>query len=261
MSTIQFSHANGFPAACYGSFFSFLKPHKVRSVPVLSLGEARFRHSREHMVKGLASHLSTLPKGEKVVGLGHSLGGVINLLCYHKYPEHFEKLILLDCPIFHPAKLRIIGLFRRLGLIHRLIPQARKTLKRRDHFSTRKEAHAHFQKRTFFRHFHPQCLNDYVQHGLREKKEGRGLELVIDKHTEYRIFASPPYCPPKLSVQVPCYYVCATRERLLSKRDFKALARLIPNIQFIPFRGGHMFPLEKPKEAAELVKEVLRQEV
>lgn len=44
--------------------------------------------------------------GEELVGVGHSAGGALIACAATKSPELFEKVVLVDSPMFNPLKVR-----------------------------------------------------------------------------------------------------------------------------------------------------------
>ena len=106
MSIIQFSHANGFPAKTYSVLFEQLKGHTISAINILgektNSNEINY-HDLTNEILESASHY-----GESVIGVGHSLGGVLTLLAAAKKPEIFQYIILLDPPLFSPYKRFLI---------------------------------------------------------------------------------------------------------------------------------------------------------
>src|SRR5437879_7411105 len=77
---LHFSHANGFPAACYRKMFSFLeRDFEIRYVNTIGHDP---RHpvtdSWPHLVAELIERLEG--RREPVLGVGHSLGGYLTAL-------------------------------------------------------------------------------------------------------------------------------------------------------------------------------------
>ena len=106
MSTIQFSHANGFPAACYQVLFEQLKPHDIQAVPVLGQGKYYPKKSWRSMAYELIENIEnkdTTP----VWGVGHSLGGVITLWASVLRPDLFQEWLVI-----HGRKTRGWNTFR-----------------------------------------------------------------------------------------------------------------------------------------------------
>ena len=96
MSTIQFSHANGFPARVYSALFDQLNEHTISAINVLgdnrNSSEINWYDLRDDIIKSVEKI------GDVVIGIGHSFGGILTLLAAAKKPELFQNIILLDPP-------------------------------------------------------------------------------------------------------------------------------------------------------------------
>ncbi len=97
---IHFAHANGFPAKTYSKLFSFLEDdyeinylerHAHNPKFPVTDGWERLRDElREEIEKRYT---------EKIIGIGHSLGGILHFLVAAEKPELYKANILLDAPI------------------------------------------------------------------------------------------------------------------------------------------------------------------
>lgn len=254
--TLFFAHANGFPSATYGKLFSALAP------------EFTVKHLEQHghdprfpvednwaaLVDELLHHLQGEP--EPVWGVGHSLGGVLHLHAALRQPSRYRGVIMLDSPLLGSSDQWLIRAAKRFGLIDRITPAGR-TLGRRERFSDRDSALAYFRSKALFRGFDPDCLEAYLQHGL--KPDGEGLRLAFDPDTEIRIYRSVPHVSPgrPSRLALPLAVIGGEASRVVLRHHARNACRL-PRGEFHLVPGGHMFPLERPLETAELIRAVLR---
>ena len=253
---IQFSHSNGFPAKSYTFFFEQLQPHPVSYVPVFGLGKYRIGRSWRPLVQELIDHIESHHQ-EKVVGLGHSFGGVLTLWAALDRPDLFSQIIIMDPPIFDRRRRFFIGIAQALGLAGRIIPVAQKARRRREHFSSKEAAFEYWKPKGLFREFHPQCFQDYVEHGLKADPTRGGLTLSIPAQLEYEIFVRTPSRFGQIDLQVPCHYLYATRGAFDHERIMADHKKIFRNTTFLPFEGRHMFPLEQPEKTGELVRNLI----
>jgi pimeloyl-ACP methyl ester carboxylesterase len=252
VTTLHFSHANGFPAACYRKLFSYLeRDFEIRYVNTIGHDP---RHpvtdSWPHLVSELIEHVER--RGEPVLGVGHSLGGYLTALAALKRPALFRAIVLLDSPILDRWRGTVFGMVKRFGLADRLTP-AGLTRDRRTAWASPDEAYAHFRSKRAFRDFDPECLRDYVTLGTRPGPEG--VSLAFDPAIEYRIYRTFPHDLarelPRL--HVPAGVVCG-RESSESRRMGLATTRRHFRVVRVP--GGHLFPFEHPEEAAGAIREM-----
>ena len=190
---------------------------------------------------------------EPVYGVGHSLGGYLNYLAAVRRPELFRAIVLLDAPIIGAFRGGMLGATKRLGIVDRVTP-AGATRDRRSTWSSRAEAKAHFRSRALFRHFADDCLDDYVRHGLTERN-GK-LQLRIDPAIEYQIYRTIPHDMmkhlPKL--HVPAAFIGGEDSDVVRR---VRLAGMKPKFQLRKVPGGHLFPFERPRDAATSIAQVL----
>lgn len=190
---------------------------------------------------------------EPVFGVGHSLGGYLNYLAAVRRPELFHGIVLLDAPIIGPFRGGMLGATKRLGIVDRVTP-AGATRDRRSTWSSREEARAHFSGRKLFQHFAPECLDDYVRHGLIE--EAGRLRLKIDPLIEYQIYRTIPHDMMRhlKSLRVPAAFIGGADSDVVRRVRLAGMRR---KFSFHKVPGGHLFPFEHPREAARAIVQVI----
>ncbi|MEY5027854.1 MAG: hypothetical protein RLZ63_169, partial [Pseudomonadota bacterium] len=87
-----------------------------------------------HLVEQLAAFVRTQTnKGSAPFLVGHSLGGILSLMCAAKHPGLARGVLLLDSPILAGWKATTLGLAKRTPLVGSLSP-GRISSKRRNHW-------------------------------------------------------------------------------------------------------------------------------
>ena len=185
--------------------------------------------------------------------MGHSLGGYLNYLAAVQRPDLFRGIVLLDAPIIGPFRGSMLGAVKRLGIVDRVTP-AGATRDRRSTWSTREEARAHFRTRSLFKDFADEALDDYIRHGLVE--EHGKLRLKIDPAIESQIYRTIPHDMmrhlPKL--RVPAVFIGGESSDVVRR---VRLAGMKPKFRLRKVPGGHLFPFERPREAARSIAQAL----
>ncbi len=243
---LQFSHANGFPAACYRVFLDALSDRfDVRSVPRIG-HDPRYPVTDgwpqlvDELIAAVEAH------GQPVIGVGHSLGGILSFLAAVERPALFRAVVLLDAPLLSAFRGNVVRLLKRVGLIGRVSPGGN-TLNRRVEWPSHEAAVEHFRGKALFRHFDPRCLEDYVRFGT-EPAAG-GLRLVFDPVIEDRIYRTIPHHPGRIASQL-------TVPGGLLVADDSDVARRVGlvgsrhHLHILRVAGGHLFPFERPEQAA-----------
>lgn len=254
--TLFFAHANGFPSATYGKLLDTLAPEfSVRHLP-------QHGHNPRFPVDdnwaALVDELLHAVGNQAVPvwGVGHSLGGLMHLHAALRQPECYRGVIMLDSPVLGSWDQWVIRAAKRLGLIDRLTPAGR-TLGRREHFESVAQARAYFRGKALFQGFDPDCLEAYLAHGLEQTDDG--LRLAFDPDTEIRIYRSVPHSSPgrPSQLKLPVAMVAGVSSRVVLRHHAGNVRRL-PKGEFLQVPGGHMFPLERPLDTAEVIRSLLR---
>ena len=207
-----------------------------------------------HLVAELIDHVASTYR-DPVIAAGHSLGGFLTLRAAARRPELFRAIIVLDSPIPKRWSGTALQMVKRFGLVDRVTP-AGATRGRRSEWSSVDEAVEHFRGKRNFRDFDPECLRDYVTLGMR--RDGGRVRLAFDPETEYRIYRTIPH---DLVRDLPALKVPAGFVRGDDSSEMRRPGMVDPRPRFRVVRvpGGHLFPFERPGEAAAAVRALARE--
>nr|WP_297458222.1 alpha/beta hydrolase [uncultured Halomonas sp.] len=244
---LVFAHANGFPGASYRSFLAPLAG-RFELHPL-----DRLAHHPDYPVSdnwpALRDELIATLRGfgAPIIGVGHSMGGVLMLMAAEALPEAFRCLVMLDPPLMVGRDALSLRLAKRLGLADRVTPAGR-SLGRRQVWPDR-EAMAHYlRRRALFARFTDDALRDYIEGATRLRDDG-SAELIYDPAIEVAVFRHLPDhlhgLPRRLTM--PSALIAGAESTLLTPSRRRRLARHGVRIEQTP--GGHMFPMEHPDEA------------
>jgi len=244
---LHFAPANGFPGGSYRSLFKPLEA-SYRIVSLDRLGHhPRYPvgHNWQSLASELLEHLDDRCGQEPVIGVGHSLGGVVTYLAALQAPERFQQLILLDPPLMTGLDSLGLKLAKRLGFIDRVTP-AGITRGRRSTWPDKEAARKYFQSKKLFSRFHPQALADYVEAGT-EADANHGVRLRFEPRVEVAIFRNlaDHLSGSHKKLQVPVSLIRGMESDLMTVARERKLRRMGFTCYQVP--GGHMFPLENPE--------------
>ncbi|MEP7038050.1 MAG: alpha/beta hydrolase [Acidobacteriota bacterium] len=253
---IHFAHANGFPAKTYNKLFSFLKNdfeinylerHAHNPIFPVTDGWQRLADElREELIDRY---------DEPIIGVGHSLGGILHFLVAIQNPELYKAIILLDAPII--SRLSSAGIkFLKLTNQMQNSPLVKTTRFRRAVWQSKNEAFEHFKKKDKFSKFDEDVLRDYIEHGT--VKTDKGIELSFNPQVEAKIYGTLPHYLPKLrgKLKVPAFYIGGTNSREAELARLGFMQKYFP-IKFQFIKGTHLFPLEKPEETAKTIIKIV----
>jgi len=262
---IAFSHANGFPAGTYSQHFDIWRTAGYRVIAV-----ERYGHDPAYPVTSnwprLRDQLLDLVKrespGQPVHFVGHSLGGYLSLLAACKRPELARSVVLIDSPVLAGWKAHSVQVLKVGGMIRRVSP-GRISCKRRWQWPSKAAAFEHFAAKHAFARWEPQVLRDYIACGTEpdpEATDPQAVRLAFHRDIETRIYNTLAHNlggalhkhPPKCKVS----YLAGTQSaegRTVGLAATRALVH--ERIRWV--EGSHLFPMEKPQEAAQLVLQQL----
>ncbi|WP_089660545.1 alpha/beta fold hydrolase [Franzmannia pantelleriensis] len=244
---LVFAHANGFTGGSYRSFLAPLAERfdlhpldRLAHHPDYPVGN-NWLALRDELLEQLAHHQAP------VIGVGHSMGGVLMAMAAEQAPERFRCVVVLDPPLMLGLDALAMKVAKRFGMVDRVTP-AGKSQGRRARWSNR-EAMAHYlRSRGLFKRFTDEALNDYVEGGTRLLEDG-AAQLVFDPAIEVEIFRHLPDhlhgLPGRL--KVPLALIAGDESDLLTPARRRRLTRHGVRVETAP--GGHMFPMEHPREA------------
>ncbi len=257
MATLVFSHANGFSAGTYRVLLDALRAagHRV-------LAPDKFGHDPRHPITSNWPHVrdeligfaEREAPGERVVFIGHSLGGYLSLLVACRRPDLAAGVILLDSPLVGGWRARALGLGKATGLIRRFSP-AKVSVGRRRHWDSAEAAHRHFAAKRAFARWDPRVLADYIDTGLEPDPDG-GVRLAFSRDIETHFYNTLPHHfdrvlrrhPPAC----PVAFVGGT-ESPENRQAGLDVTRAVAGERMRWVEGTHLYPMEAPDLTARVL--------
>tara|TARA_B100000700_G_scaffold172437_1_gene190474 strand:+ start:9065 stop:9922 length:858 start_codon:yes stop_codon:yes gene_type:complete len=242
---LVFAHANGFTGRSYQSLLAPLG-ERFALHPLEQLGHHPHFPVGHNWLSLRDELLSRLPEGDtRVIGVGHSLGGVLMAMAAEKAPERFRCVVAMDPPLMLGLDALAIKVAKRTGLVDRVTPAGR-SLGRRAHWPDHQAMSEDLRRKSLFRDFTPEAFSDYLA-GAARQHDGGGVGLAFSPDTEVAIFRHLPDhlrgLPKRL--KVPLALLAGRESDLLTARRRRRLATRGVPVKLVP--GGHMFPMEHPE--------------
>ena len=259
---MHLAHANGFPPGTYEPLAAVLRAgYHLIGLPARPLwpgSQPKSAPTWQPMAGDLIEALDSLALGgaisPPILGVGHSLGGVLTLWAAIRRPDLFRAVVLIDPVILTPGQLRQLHLLRLVGL-HRRLPVVQAALRRRRVWPGRQVCLEHLATKPFFAGWPAASLAAYVNSGTRERPDGQ-VELIYPPEWEAHIFATvptdiwryvPQLCTPLLAVR-------GERSPTFPAESLARLARLLPHARTLTIpNSDHMVPLERPAETGAAI--------
>ena len=253
---LHFAHGNGFPSPCYRQLLQNLQA-RFDCCYIDRVG-----HTAEFPVTenwhGLVDEvIDSIKKqaSKPVIGVGHSLGGVLTLLAAIEQPSLFTAVIILDSPLLGRFKSSVVRFSKAVGMIDRLTPAFR-TRGRRQHWQTREQVFTYLKSRKLFKTFTDACLEDYIDYGMLKNEEGYSLRF--DRQIEYQIYRTIPHILNEFEgrLHIPAALIYGNKSNVVDRLDLRYMKKYY-GIRNFEINGTHMFPMEYPQETANLIMDVV----
>ena len=265
MTSIVFSHGNSFPASTYRVMLGSLR---TRGYPVAAI--EKFGHDARypvtdnwpHLVQQLADFAAqqkAADKGQAPILVGHSLGGILSLMCAARHPELARAVVMLDSPVLGGWRAGAIGVAKHTPLMKRLSPSV-VSRKRRHQWDDREAVFQHFRGKKLFAAWDEQVLHDYVNHGTLDA-EGT-WQLAFDREVESRIYDTLPHNIGTLlraqPLKCPLAFIGGLQSAEMKQVGGLENTARIAKGRVMMIDGSHLFPMEKPLAAAAAIEASLR---
>lgn len=257
MDTIHFVHGNGFPSSCYrqildplGKKYNLICIERVGHNPDFPVTE-----NWHELVEEVIFNIEQQAK-QPVIGLGHSLGGVLTLLAAIERPDLFKTVIMLDSPLLGWLKSTALLLLKKFGMIDKFTP-AFQTKGRRKRWNSKDQVIEYLRSRELFKSFSPDCLNDYIEFGLEE--DDNGYSLRFDREIESNIYRTIPHILHKYEGRLlrPASLIYGNESNIISRMDLRYIKNKY-KVECHEMNGTHMFPMEHPTSCVTLILDLIQ---
>ena len=262
--TIIFSHANSFPASTYRVLLDSLRARGFAVHAVEKFGHDPaypVTDNWPHLVRQLADFARAHAGGGAPPWLvGHSLGGILSLMCAAQHPELARGVVLLDSPVLSGWRARSVGLVKRAPALMRRLSPSQVSRKRRNEWEGREAVYEHFRAKKLFAIWDPQVLHDYVDHGT---FGADGVwRLAFEREVESRIYETLPHHLPTLlrrhPLKCPLAFIGGLQSEELRQVGGITRTSRLAHGRVTMLTGTHLFPMEKPLATAAAIEGHLR---
>ena len=265
MSAIVFSHGNSFPASTYRVMLDSLRARGFSVSAIEKYGhdpQYPVTDSWPHLVRQLADFATQRQKeadGQPLWLVGHSLGGILSLMCAARHPQLARGVLMLDSPVIAGWRAGAMGVVKRTPLMKRLSP-SQVSRRRRDQWESREAVFRHFRGKKMFAAWDEQVLHDYVDHGTFDA-DGT-WRLAFDREVESVIYDTLPHQIGTLlrahPLQCPVAFVGGLASLEMKQAGgLDSIAELTEG-RVMMLGGSHLFPMEKPLATAAAIEASLR---
>ena len=257
-SQILFAHATGFLPWLWHPVIKQLVPQNQVWVPYIcnyrECDPEKGGLSWDIIAKDLSSFSRSL-KVKNPLFVGHSMGGTVLTIAAASYDIEPRGMILIE-PIFLPEE------FYSMKATVKDHPLASKSIKRTNHWKNEEEAWAYLKSKPLFSDWDEEVLALYLKYGMEKQKAG-DLKLTCTPESEAAMFMGGwSRNPWPLLNKLTCPVLVVEGEKSENKNfiDVKKAVSLLRHGKYKSVEGaGHLIPMQKPYEVAQIVKEFLKE--
>ena len=268
-ATIIFSHANGYPPACYLPLLSILN----QNYHVLSmLSRPLWPDTHPEEIKDWHPFSSDLLRFldqrslKSAIAIGHSLGGITSFRAAINEPSRFSALVLIDPVLFHPRFIFFRNLIWSQNILSLLVPLIKATRARRREFIDLESAFADFRKKNIFRYLSDESLWHYLK-GITLPKPGGGFRLAFSPEWEIRIYSTGIWNDFDIwrnlsNIKIPILLIRGAETDTFLPRAANLLKKRLPSARIVTLeKSTHLVPLERPEEVGKIILQFLQEKL
>jgi len=256
-------HATGFHSRCWDTIARQLHDVHIYAVDLRFHGGSD-NHGQPNWllmardIEQLVNHLDL----QRVVAVGHSMGGCIAAMAAARMPSRFTQLLLIDPVIFSPEIYS-----EHFASAAWVDPADSPASRRKNCWRDAEEMYQRFRDRSPFDSWHDRVLRDYCEYALRDAADGSGFQLACDPLHEAAMYLNHHDNQqvigllPKLTMPVTVMRAAEDPDNIFNlsaSPTWPGLAEALPQGRDVCMPGlSHFIPMEDP----DLVTRVIRQAV
>ena len=259
--SLQLIHANAYTPECYTTFLEGLTSdysiHLYRQRPLWPNESPKQLKHWKLFADDLIQMMDD-SGDQKVIGIGHSLGGIATWLASIKRPDLFSKIILIDPVIIPYWPLKLMSIMPR-AFNDKIFPIVKIAQNRRNEWDSKESVRQHLGSKKVYQRFHPKVFDDFLDHAIRKRDDDK-FTLSYPREWEAKVYATGPnlWSIMKSNV-VPVHIIKAQYSDVITSNSWDKIQKRVPNGTFYEMpRVGHLIPFEKPYELADHIREVLK---
>ncbi|MBL8078529.1 MAG: alpha/beta hydrolase [Anaerolineales bacterium] len=263
---MHFLHANGYPPECYQPLLELLRTeYRLFGMTLRPLWPNANMNDIQDWYPFSEDLLRFLSdRGpDPVIGVGHSIGGIVTLRAAIRDPKKFRALILLDPVLFVPSFLAMWNSLRAIGLGNKVHPKIAGALKRRRTFDDLDTVFRGYRTREVFKYMSDESLRAYIT-GITKQKADGTYELAFSPEWESHIYLTGLRDfdlwreLPKL--EVPTLIIRGAETDTFLERAAKLVKQKQPKVKIEALeQSTHILPLEHPQSVFDLMQSFLKE--
>ena len=265
-NNIVFLHANGFPPNSYNCIF-----HKMKNIYTINNFLLRPLWSKTTDFNAIKSwdifcgdfekYISN-NKFNKIIGIGHSIGGNILLHTAIKNPNNFSKIILLDPTLFPPKIIFIWKLLNLFNLQEKVSGLSRSAKNKKMHYKNIDEIFYNYRKKEIFNLINDINLKKYIK-SVTITNPDNSINISYSNQWERVIYnkglLKDNYIWKNIhNLSIPCLIIRAEKSTALPHSSIKKIKSKNHSINIKTLKNvTHLFPFEQPEIVQKIISDFI----
>jgi lipase len=253
---IIFAHATGFLPWLWHPIVEDLTPRNQAWVPYICNYRDCDPENGGLAWDVIAEDLFSLCQSKNIrnhLAVGHSMGATVLTIATAVFGMQPRAMVLIE-PIFLPEE------FYSMELSVKDHPLAAQSIKRKNGWKDENAALEYLKSKSLFIDWDEQILQLYVKYGMEKQQEGE-LKLACSPRNEAAMFMGGRSTNPWPLIQkLTCPVLIVEGEKSTNKEfiDLHRVVSMLSNGKYISVpEAGHLIPMQKPKEVAQIIKEFI----
>jgi pimeloyl-ACP methyl ester carboxylesterase len=262
---LLFAHANGYPPDCYSPLYNLLGGYQINAIHQRPLwDESQPGDIKDwHPLSDDLLRFMDEQKMDKLIAIGHSMGGITILRAALREPERFSRVILLDPVLFPPFFIFYWNVVRALKLEYKLHPLVPAAQKRRRIFKSRELMLRGYRNKAVFKYFSDEALESYVN-GITCPLGDGSYQLCYSAEWETQIYVTGVWRDMELwknlpNLMPPLLIIRGAETDTFYESAGKLVKKKLPNATVVSIpKSTHLLPLEQPKAVANEIRKFIK---
>jgi len=200
---------------------------------------------------------------DPVIGVGHSIGGIVTLRAALRDPQRFRAIILIEPVLFTPPRLVAWEFSRALGIAQRVHPLIAGARKRRKTFDDLQTVFRGYRTREIFKYMSDESLQAYIEGMTIPKAEG-GFQLAFSPEWEAHIYLTGlrdlDLWRGLHKLELPTLILRGAESDTFLENAARLVKRKNPMVRIeIVENSTHLLPLERPQHVFTLIQAFLKE--
>jgi pimeloyl-ACP methyl ester carboxylesterase len=263
---LHFLHANGYPPECYRPLLSKLSEQYrvvcMRQRPLWPGSRPEEIKDWHPLTDDFLHFLDEHPAGP-IIGIGHSVGGMVVLRAALRQPDRFRAVVLIDPVLFPPSVIHSWQVVSALGLGYQMHPLVRAARKRRREFDSLERLFNGYRHKPVFKYMDDASLHAYVE-GIACPAE-HGYKLCYSVEWEMHIYATSVWRDMDIwqglpGLKIPLIIIRGAETDTFWASTARRMLRKLPRSRIVTIpQSTHLVPLERPTEVNRVIQDFLQE--